>query len=641
MQYTESENALPSPIKSNSLRDWAITYALAGFKVFPLKRSKKKPLGFLVPEGFKHATDDTRHVDTWWKVSPNANIGICLPPNIAVVDIDPKNGGVRTEAMVPTLEVISGGGGLHLYYRDPPPNIGKKDLGDGIEIFTSTNGYLAAPPSIHPDTGLQYKWDGKFDLGRIQLWPTGLVPIQKKHLAPRSNGHFYPALTPSQVDWCMARINPNVDEPKWWTVRSALKMDYPDEGFGRWFFPWSAKATNGKFKGEADCLAKWNRPDRVDGDVVTTLTLMYMAQEQSKEKMPKSLPTEDFQVDIFDETPREKPAAKKPKSKITFRHLADIVAEKREPEWLLLDVLEANVLAVLVGPRGSFKSFIAFDWAMRIAMAGEGVVILSGEGAGIDRRADAWMRTYGQRKNLKELNIIVYEGILKLNKKAILAELATSIANLNFPVRLLLIDTLSKYSPGLNENDNSEVAAFLSGLAVELRDAFKQTVLLVAHTGHEHKDRIRGAYTLAANPDAEYVVKRPDPKGMIVCVTRDRFKDTPSLPPLQYMASSVNLEREDKYGRPIASLILEPDGSPIVTVPAKKVRLGGNQKIVLQVIQECGGNLDAVTEKEVINKAAPRIESAKPRQQVKQALEGLVKRKAITWENGFIRIIKP
>ena len=34
-----------------------------------------------------------------------------------------------------------------------------------------------------------------------------------------------------------------------------------------------------------------------------------------------------------------------------------------------------------------------------------------------------------------------------------------------------------------------------------------------------------------ANPDAEYIVDRPDPNGMTVTISRDRFKDGPALPP--------------------------------------------------------------------------------------------------------------
>ena len=62
-------------------------------------------------------------------------------------------------------------------------------------------------------------------------------------------------------------------------------------------------------------------------------------------------------------------AAPAKRSGIVLRHLAEIVAEKREPEWLLYKILERRVLAVLAGPRSTFKSFVALGLSMRGALA--------------------------------------------------------------------------------------------------------------------------------------------------------------------------------------------------------------------------------------------------------------------------------
>jgi len=51
---------------------------------------------------------------------------------------------------------------------------------------------------------------------------------------------------------------------------------------------------------------------------------------------------------------------------IEFRHLADIVAENREPAWLIHNIIEREVLAILAGPRSTFKSFVAFHWLMTV-----------------------------------------------------------------------------------------------------------------------------------------------------------------------------------------------------------------------------------------------------------------------------------
>ena len=41
-----------------------------------------------------------------------------------------------------------------------------------------------------------------------------------------------------------------------------------------------------------------------------------------------------------------------------------------------------------------------------------------------------------------------------------------------------MVDTFSKFSAGLDENDNTKVAAYLAMLAEYIRDAFHCTVLL-------------------------------------------------------------------------------------------------------------------------------------------------------------------
>ena len=75
-----------------------------------------------------------------------------------------------------------------------------------------------------------------------------------------------------------------------------------------------------------------------------------------------------------------------------------------------------------------------------------------------------------------------------------------------------------------------------------------------------------------ANPDAEYIVERPP--GMLVTVTRERFKDSPALDPLSYEGRSVDLGRYDAYGEPVTSLALVSSAPPprILKQPNGKVQ---------------------------------------------------------------------
>ncbi len=273
-----------------------------------------------------------------------------------------------------------------------------------------------------------------------------------------------------------------------------------------------------------------------------------------------------------------------PYRSVQLRTLASIITEKRETQWLLHKIIECNVLALLVGARSTFKSFIALDWSMRVAISGSPVLILSGEGAGLGMRAEAWIKAHASGRTPDTLPIMVLERPLALTEVGELGALTEVISAMPKAPALVVVDTLSKFSAGLDESSNSEVAEYLSGLSRALRERFGCTVLIVAHTGHGDPNRARGAYALGANTDAEYIVKRTK-QSMTVRVSRERFKDTQSLKPLEYEASVINLDRLDDQDEPVTSLALSSRESQELT-PEENDTSGTNQKIVLGALQK-------------------------------------------------------
>lgn len=146
-------------IPTQTLKDAALAYAEAGYKIFPCRPMDKVPL---VSGGFHVASSDKAQVELWWKQWPEANIG--LPTGavngLVVLDFDEKSGGLDTfEEMKATLPpastVATGGGGLHLYFAHPGQEIrNKAGLQPGLDI-RGDGGYVIAPPSVH-SSGMEY-----------------------------------------------------------------------------------------------------------------------------------------------------------------------------------------------------------------------------------------------------------------------------------------------------------------------------------------------------------------------------------------------------------------------------------------------------------------------------------------------------
>lgn len=261
------------------------------------------------------------------------------------------------------------------------------------------------------------------------------------------------------------------------------------------------------------------------------------------------------------------------------------------PEWLIPDTLERGVIAVMAGQRGSYKSFLSLDWAMRIATDGQPVYVVSAEGGDFDRRAQAWLTHHDPETDPGEVPLFVAERRLDLNSHDGIELIRQDCLRLGIRPKLFVLDTYSKLSGGLDENSNTEVKAFIGRLANGLQrpdTGFGATVLLVAHTGHTETGRPRGASALGADTDAEYVVQRTPDGG--VQVSRERFKSSPELPPLSFKPSSVNLGRQDAEGREITSLVMVPsEGRP----QGVSVRLNGTvQKMVYDFVRQKAGGVD-------------------------------------------------
>jgi len=153
-------------LDSMTLAEAAEWYASRGIPVFPLQPRAKNPRKG--GNGYKDSTSDLEQVRALWRENPDYNIGIPCGERsgFVVLDIDHRHGGDEIlESWIskfgrwpPTAEVVTGSGGRHVYFRYDP-GIRSCTLEDGVEI-KSDGTYVVASPSIHPDTGRRYSFDG-------------------------------------------------------------------------------------------------------------------------------------------------------------------------------------------------------------------------------------------------------------------------------------------------------------------------------------------------------------------------------------------------------------------------------------------------------------------------------------------------
>lgn len=151
-----------------ALVDHALRYAARGWSVFPCQPHGKRPL---TRNGQDDATSLEDRIIKWWTDAPAANIGIATGPSrLVVLDIDgpqgwaafaayPQDPAVEGFTIPPTRTCVTGNG-AHLYYHVPPgerarANTTGMDGWAGLDV--RGNGYVIAPPSVHP-TGHVYAW---------------------------------------------------------------------------------------------------------------------------------------------------------------------------------------------------------------------------------------------------------------------------------------------------------------------------------------------------------------------------------------------------------------------------------------------------------------------------------------------------
>lgn len=291
------------------------------------------------------------------------------------------------------------------------------------------------------------------------------------------------------------------------------------------------------------------------------------------------------------------------------KHIGEVLSRRSEVNWLKREEIERGVIAVMSGPRGSYKSSVSLNWIGHVcAELREPVLWCTAEGSGTDRRFNAWLQTNAPDVDPNTLPLRVIErrydffkdngDILKLS-----AELAAMSTEYGAKPALCVCDTYSKYNGGLRENENDDAKKFIANIDRNVRAPYGCTVLLITHTGLSDTGRARGASALEADSDAAYVVSNANG---VIRMTRQRFKDSPELPDLVLKPTIVDLGYTDADGTPVTACVAEPVDNATAARSATIRPLKGNQKIVYEALQQLAPNGQRVSIAALLDEAIKR-----------------------------------
>jgi RecA-family ATPase len=272
------------------------------------------------------------------------------------------------------------------------------------------------------------------------------------------------------------------------------------------------------------------------------------------------------------------PNAPLPESASRSRFRLLTLAELEElppPEWLVEGLFVAGSLAVLYGPEGTFKSFVALDLVLSVAagLAWQGhavrpgyAVYVGGEGGpGLGMRAKAWRVVRGAK--VVERFRAITEAV-QVAQADDLDALLRELAVLPEPPAFIVVDTLARSFVGHDENSAKDIGVFVAAVD-RLRRETGATILLVHHVARA--GNIRGSTALPGALDTAIEAKRD---GDVLTLECTKQKDAEPFAPIRLAQHVVEL------GDNQSSLILN------LTDRAAAARLSESTRKVLAILRD-------------------------------------------------------
>jgi hypothetical protein len=215
--------------------------------------------------------------------------------------------------------------------------------------------------------------------------------------------------------------------------------------------------------------------------------------------------------------------------------------------WLVEGLVPSRALVIPWGPPKVGKTFVwlslslhiaaGIPWADRAVVQGA-VVYLAGEGlGGFPTRLKAMRHQYGIGADIP---FYVIPRAVNFRDPAAVAEVIALVRATvpdGMAIAMVVIDTLARAMPGVDENSAQEVGSVIAQCD-EIKEELNCTVAPIHHSGKDVERGMRGSSAIHGAVDATYAIRAAGPRH--VRLINEDQKDGEPAPPLLFKMEKID-----------------------------------------------------------------------------------------------------
>lgn len=234
------------------------------------------------------------------------NVGVRLPAEVMVLDVDPRNFGENRDCLAELVKAvrldlslaphtITGSGGDHYWFRKPADVTLLDSLHDypGIE-FKSYGRQVVAAGSVHP-CGVHYEWDDLSPpLSEMPDIPATLLALTRRPVKAHGEAAGLGELTPEMLADTLTQVDPEdfSDHDEWFTLMQACHHATAGEGRQE-FIDWSTG--DGKYVDDGWIIGRrWDSLHTSTSARPVTVKYLHKVIQEHGGEVARAEPEDDF-----------------------------------------------------------------------------------------------------------------------------------------------------------------------------------------------------------------------------------------------------------------------------------------------------------------------------------------------------------